>query len=303
MKKFTLTIIILLAMVAVNAQNGRNKTTGYESIFGKDTTSWNVVWDMFDGLFTAGFYPNGYAVINGTEYRAINCNPMITRTPFYVREDTLEGKVWIWDENVTKERLIMNMQMQKGDTFLLAPYYLYEQTNDSVAVVDTVFEDENGRKHIGFDFAVNHWLFQQPQKLEFIEGTGATYGLVYQLQEDEFFSFDQEILLCAFKDGSKTYFHPEYPDTCSMTIVGVKEISQRNDCRLYPNPGNNVLCLQTLLKNADFELYDITGRRIVQQKIDRANTIINTSALLPGMYFYRFTLNGEVKESGKWVKE
>jgi hypothetical protein len=71
---------------------------------------------------------------------------------------------------------------------------------------------------------------------------------------------------------------------------------------LYPNPGANTLHIQTALKDATLEMYDANGRLVVQQNINET-TSVNTSALNQGMYFYRIMQNGEVKDSGKWVKQ
>jgi hypothetical protein len=71
---------------------------------------------------------------------------------------------------------------------------------------------------------------------------------------------------------------------------------------LYPNPGINTLYIQTTLKNATLEMYDANGRLVIQQNINETTTI-NTSALNAGMYFYRIMQKGEVKDSGKWVKQ
>lgn len=84
--------------------------------------------------------------------------------------------------------------------------------------------------------------------------------------------------------------------------VGIPSVSAETTVKLYPNPGINDLYIKTASEKVNFEMYDATGKQIMQQNIN-GNTAINTSALHSGMYFYRILQNGVVKESGKWVKE
>lgn len=72
--------------------------------------------------------------------------------------------------------------------------------------------------------------------------------------------------------------------------------------QLYPNPGISALYIQTASEKANFEMYDATGKQVMQQNIN-GSTTVNTSALHPGMYFYRILQNGIIKKSGKWMKQ
>jgi len=72
---------------------------------------------------------------------------------------------------------------------------------------------------------------------------------------------------------------------------------------VYPNPGNEKLCIKSVLKNLNFELYNANGQTVVSQPVNNGTTTVNTSALPAGMYFYRFMNKDKMVESGKWVKE
>jgi hypothetical protein len=84
--------------------------------------------------------------------------------------------------------------------------------------------------------------------------------------------------------------------------VGIPFVSAETAIQLYPNPGIHTLYIKTASEKVNFEMYDITGKQIMQQNIN-GNTTINTSTLHPGMYFYRILQNGVVKENGKWIKQ
>ncbi len=73
---------------------------------------------------------------------------------------------------------------------------------------------------------------------------------------------------------------------------------------IYPNPGYDKLYIRTALKeNILFELYNITGKIILKQEINKNITTINVNFLPSGLYFYRFLNEHKIIESGKWVKQ
>jgi len=74
---------------------------------------------------------------------------------------------------------------------------------------------------------------------------------------------------------------------------------------LYPNPGKDFLNIRTAVQSigGTFSTFDISGKQILSQTINRANTCINTANLPSGIYVYRYTLNNKIIETGKWVKQ
>ena len=76
------------------------------------------------------------------------------------------------------------------------------------------------------------------------------------------------------------------------------------DIILYPNPGYNQVYVRTALKGDIFlKMYDITGNLIINKKIKTGITQISVSTLPEGIYFYRFTNNKKIIETGKWIKQ
>jgi len=71
----------------------------------------------------------------------------------------------------------------------------------------------------------------------------------------------------------------------------------------YPNPGMDVLNIWTGLKDARVEVYDMSGRMIYNQEISENLTSINIESWPSGVYVWKVVANGEVVETGKWVKE
>jgi hypothetical protein len=75
------------------------------------------------------------------------------------------------------------------------------------------------------------------------------------------------------------------------------------DALIYPNPGNDHLNIRTTLKNAWFELYDIKGKLLICQAINKHITTINTDHLSAGMYVYNICNKNKVLQTGKWIKK
>ena len=50
-------------------------------------------------------------------------------------------------------------------------------------------------------------------------------------------------------------------------------------------------------------MFDITGKQILSQVINLANTRINTTKLPSDIYVYRCTLNNKIIETGNWLKK
>ena len=69
---------------------------------------------------------------------------------------------------------------------------------------------------------------------------------------------------------------------------------------LYPNPGNDMITIDSKEHHFSFNLFKNTGQVVLTKENQKT---INTSTLNSGIYFYRITQNGEVLNSGKWVKK
>ncbi len=74
---------------------------------------------------------------------------------------------------------------------------------------------------------------------------------------------------------------------------------------VLPNPGNEFLQVKLAVqhKSADFQLFDINGRLVLEEFLQADMQRIATSLLKQGTYIYRITASNRVIGSGKWVKE
>ncbi len=84
-----------------------------------------------------------------------------------------------------------------------------------------------------------------------------------------------------------------------------KEIKQEQNVFVYPNPGNYEINLHTPenMNGAEFCLYSVSGKKVLNQYIENGRATINTCHLQKGIYIYELRKNGEVLSRGKWVKQ
>lgn len=85
----------------------------------------------------------------------------------------------------------------------------------------------------------------------------------------------------------------------SISNQGVKI----SDAIIYPNPGSNNLNIRTALEQCIFRLYNISGTCLIEKAILDRTTIIDTKNLTSAIYTYTIHRNGELIESGKWIKK
>jgi hypothetical protein len=73
---------------------------------------------------------------------------------------------------------------------------------------------------------------------------------------------------------------------------------------LFPNPGTDFLNIQSgpQISGAQFTLYDMQGRPVLQQNINTTQLRLQTSNLPAGTYPWQIVFKNKVIESGKWVK-
>lgn len=76
-----------------------------------------------------------------------------------------------------------------------------------------------------------------------------------------------------------------------------------SDYLVFPNPGGELLNIQTARKGVKMEIYNEIGTLILEfQLSDSYLNKVNTSTLRTGNYIYKFTDDQGYSESGKWIK-
>jgi len=76
----------------------------------------------------------------------------------------------------------------------------------------------------------------------------------------------------------------------------------KNEFKIYPNPANNFIDIETELKNYSISVFDNMGKLILKEKSNQNNTRIDLSPFSNGIYFIQLQSDGKLV-SKKFIKE
>ncbi len=206
-------LFLLLAVAgAAEAQN-------YETILKTDSTSWITCHLELETKEEGHAFVNKrdsllyYAPYGNTDYYCVG----------RLREDA--GRLWItYSEHPSEEILLMDMNLEEGDEFLVTPYRVAH-------VVETSYE--NGRKTIVFDFVSPFW---GGEPLKFIEGVGRNYMLF-----EWYGNIDRDYQSCKYDGDELVYSTANLLfEGCRYDNTSIDDSSKEDGImKVYPNPAHN----------------------------------------------------------------
>ena len=247
--------LILNVVLLIFCCNTLTKAQPYESVFGKDTTQWNVVYHIPDLFPTLIFKAYGDTLINKQKYMPVYMgdyyNPL--KLYGYFKEDINVGKLWFRGLD-GQEELFMDLSLAKNDSFYfgLREPLLY--------TVDTVYY-KSGKKYISF---------QTNYPILFIEGIGP-FNMFFSIQVGH---PDFAQIRCKEKDNVLVFINSD-SGTCLDTITGINNI--RNESfKIYPNPVSVELFIQPTsnIKEAySLEIYSLKGERIKTECLESGSNL------------------------------
>lgn len=311
---FVLVVVILCSLCLTSmAQQGfqskeaPTRIEGFRSFLNGERSQ-KMVHCMIDGAFESNYVKTGSEVINNIEYFRFD-GDNFGYPPFslFLREDTVSGKLWVYDEIEEREWLAIDMGLELNDSLLLSSRYA--NYYDTIAFVDSVFYDNEGRKHLRFNLSCfNFALSPNYNKLEFIDGIGTNFGLGYQVINPIDY-FYQEILLCAFKDDEKVYSHnSESGDSCKLIIngVGIENIYQ-SGLKVWPNPCQNIINVNPPVGDFGYGtilIRDIAGKLVYSKSFQcfEFGIAVDMSLFKPGIYFLETKLNNHKVYLNKLIR-
>lgn len=139
---------------------------------------------------------------------------------------------------------------------------------------------------------------------------GDNLGSSYRLPFD--FGQGNNIFLSAQFTGQATYdtiVLQSYGDKdvfvakLNEVFVGIEETENEISIKIFPNPGNDKLFIQTSCKGLKLQLYNRNGQVVLEKQLqDTFTQTINTSSLPVGLYIYKLTDKEGFTENGKWIK-
>lgn len=281
-KIYPLLLIGLLCFITSKAFS-----QSYKSIFGHTSTSWEVILHGYcDFIVSRTVTATIDTTVNFKNYK------VISGLGGFLREDTTMGKVWFFDTLLQREYLVMDMTLNLGDTS-----YIYTWDNDSIPMrVDSVYY-VNGLKYIRF----NSWISMcgPVEKIKYIEGSGANASYNYNGNLNSVDSY----MLCHFKDGVKVSGTNFFGDTCYVFEVGIAENkSDLDKVKIFPNPAHTYIQInQPENIRRTFNIYDLTGRIVLNRHLTNSTEIIDISGLTGGTYIYKLDSENNRTRNGKII--
>ena len=87
------------------------------------------------------------------------------------------------------------------------------------------------------------------------------------------------------------------------TKIEEHNIKQQKTAKVYPNPFNGKLNIETSLKDLKFDLFSLTGNKLFTNEIQAGKTTVDTKNLSNGFYFYIISDDNRIIQSGKLIKK
>ena len=250
----------------------------YQSIFGKEKTKWIVTSGLV--ILEGNLWMDTISVIaTEGEYQVLKLqskwdsyNHLIGK----IRTNETNSKLYLVEPDSTTELLIMDLDLEVGDSFLMKTDF--EQTR--TIYVDSVYL-LNGKKHIQFDDIIG--LTTQPGqcKRTFIEGMAPNWGFESQITH---------LIVCKYDDYIQTYsFENEHIKDCSFKNMNIDDRIREDNIIIYPNPAKDVIYIDNI-ENLDINFISIVN--IQGQTIKQYETKINqidVSNIDAGLYFIKIS--------------
>ncbi len=210
--------------------------------------------------------------------------------------NTLEQKVYYRTDTSKQEYLLYDFSAQLNDTLKL--YRLstgrkqeLKELTFRVSKIDSIVIGNKYRKQ----FEITS-LNEPDNKEYFIEGIGSLNGLLYW--NGGFAGMDEYELNCYFEDSVLIYHNEEYP-SCYYTWTSAEQISKDEPLINIIPVGNETVIVRSLNGGGRLQIYDITGKTILQKTLKSDETQICLPA--SGVYICHFKGDNGKFQIGKFV--
>ena len=298
-------VLFMVAPATVSAQG--DSVHVYKSIFGQDSTEWNEI--RLQGAWGRTLVCKVYQdddTIHRDEvaYRRIHASiwhdyiECYESYPLFMRETENHDKIYlIFKQDYPAEEyevLVMDLTLQVGDTFLIKTYNKWDKTlNNLYPVVDSIYYDELGMKHLLFNQSRQIMDWELDISLEFIEGMGPSWGCFHQSVGE-----DYSFLSCYWRDGEHMFsFFEDHPyiDCLYWNQEGAVPQTVEGNYQLFPNPHRGI----TMLDNPEGHnlaiiVYDTQGRKRLEVITADTAIPIDMSGWESGVYIIQLMANGNV---------
>ncbi|GAA5222436.1 T9SS type A sorting domain-containing protein [Membranihabitans marinus] len=269
----------------------------YSPMFGNTETAWFEYSDLKElgGRSTFNYYTVGDSIVDGKVYWVINYDWVSEldtirndRAGLY-REDVINKKVYQLNAptSIKRENLMYDFSKSAGDTIKLGVnvQFIVDSVSNSINLCDKKIATDRNVFYLSY-------IDKDPSfQVIWVEGVGnlASFGLY---ETPVVCDKKEALLICKMSDSNIDYHNNEVEgfEDCPFEITtSVKNLPQPLEIKLYPNPSRADIYISgnaIELGNAQYKVFDITGRTMLQGKLPIATTTkINTGQLETGVYF------------------
>ena len=275
---------LLLFICLFGALCFQGKTQQYQPIFGNESTEWIMPsyyvaveqgeWKMMDTISVVGI-EDEYKIL---EYKS-PINEGFSSPAGKIRANETNSKLYFIQPNFTAEVLIMDLDLEVGDEFILI-FRLITQDIERKIFVDSVYVLD-GKKHIRFDDEIGD-TFSGETKRMFIEGVGPNWG----------FDFSG-LVACKYDDFVLIYsFENEYIKDCNIVKQGsyIDNTISENTIKIYPNPVFEyaVISISEIFpENVYLTVYNAVGAVVLKRTISEIESTLDLSYLPSSVYYFK----------------
>ena len=271
MKNLLLSLTILLTLSSAFAQN----------INFPDS---NAIWSVYNEKY----FVDGDSTFNAIDYKKyyFSNDSIVTSGSFFalLREEILTKKVFAISSGNAQEHLIYDFSLSINDTvsvfplsfpFTSGPILVKVESVDSVLIGDTY----NRRLKI-----IGEYLNSGYEEY-WIEGIGSTMGIFNSgVSGTMIIDIYYPTLLCFEKDGVILFHNPNFTDCYEIYPVGIKESGLYTGTKVYPNPTNSSLLIESNTEIVFFSLFSINGGIVMTKHIGEKTFTVDISAFPVGLY-------------------
>jgi hypothetical protein len=232
-----------------------------------------------------------YQIVYGYPIETIQtgpfCPPLTVNYNFcsikaFMREDSINKKVFIYDQNNNAEDLLYDFNLSPGDT-LKSAY----ASQGSILVLDsigTIILSNGAQRRI---FYLNNSEF-------FIEGIGSSQGLWAPISQGIGF---WEEPTCVSENNVQLW-----GDQCSL-ISSLDQPAEEFNFHIYPNPTNDYIKINCFIPAySRFKIFDLLGNCVKTIVIRENNPIIDIRDLTSNYYIFYLEREGLIPLSGTFVR-
>ena len=99
---------------------------------------------------------------------------------------------------------------------------------------------------------------------------------------------------------------PDYGSNYNCTLVGLAEnnsLKERAELSVYPNPSNGITRLKSKQALLELQVFNMSGKLVLQQRLKNKENSFNLSAFPDGMYLLRVLTEAQKWENHKLILE